>query len=290
MSTRDLFHGPGLLLLTLGLMLLFPGCSATDDPDDPPVARAYEQQLLWSHLRQMVPLGSTPEDSAALAQGFIRNWLRQQTILHKAERNLGPIQGDIESQLRDYHNSLVIFAYEQALVEQKLDTVVDPAEIEAYHTRNAANFELKDNILRIRWFKLREDDRKTLKRLEDHFLSKSDERMGEVEHWLAERGIPIIDRSGTWTNSAELRNEVPILFSGSGPEGPKLGRSVLRDSGTTWFVDILEHRSKESAAPLELVQQDIRSIIINQRKLQLIERMREDLYLEALEQKDIEVL
>jgi hypothetical protein len=55
-------------------------------------------------------------------------------------------------------------------------------------------------------------------------------------------------------------------------------------------VDILELRPKDSVSPLPLVEQDIRSILINQRKLQLIERMREDLYREAQANNDVEVL
>jgi hypothetical protein len=37
-----------------------------------------------------------------------------------------------------------------------------------------------------------------------------------------------------------------------------------------------------SPAPIELVRQEIRSIILNERKLELIDRMRNDLYQEAL--------
>jgi hypothetical protein len=283
---RSLGQWP-LLAILLSVMA---GCGDGGDPDDPVVARAYGDKLLWSHMRQVIPLEVAPADSAALAQSYIQHWLRQQVILHKAGENLGTIERDIEAQIRDYRNSLVMFAYEQALVEQKLDTAVGDAELEAYYERNKDNFEMKDNILRVRWFKVREDDKRTMKRLQDHFLSGSDERMGEVEVWLAQRGIPITDRSASWTAYTDLRREIPLLQED--PDQPPLkdGRYMLREGPTAWFVDILEHRNRQSASPLELVRQDIRSIIINQRKLHLIERMREDLYREALEQKDIEVL
>ena len=62
-------------------------CACTDqrDPADPPVARAYDQFLLWSDLRRMIPIAIAPEDSAARAQGIVDNWLREQVVIHKAE-------------------------------------------------------------------------------------------------------------------------------------------------------------------------------------------------------------
>ena len=64
---------------------------------------------------------------------------------------------------------------------------------------------------------------------------------------------------------------------------------VIENGNDAYFMDILELRSRDSVAPLNMVMQDIRSIIINQRKLQFVEKIREDLYREALEQKDVEI-
>ena len=57
-----------------------------------------------------------------------------------------------------------------------------------------------------------------------------------------------------------------------------------------FFLEVLELRGENSVSPLNLVDSDIRSILLNQRKLQLLEHMRQDLYREALDRKDIEVL
>lgn len=272
------------------VVLLLTACAPEVDPDDPPLARAWDKYLYWSDLRQVVPMESTVEDSVAIAQRFMGNWMREQAVLRAAELNLAASAKDFEARLRTYHNSLLTFAYEDALVRQKLDTAVSQQEIEEYYEKNRANFELKDNILRLRWFKVREDDRRTLRRLEEHFRSGSPERMHEVEIWLAERGVPIIDRSNTWTTLEALRVEMPVI-SEIQVDVPAGGlRTVLKDEAVHWFVEILEQRTRDSASPLNMVRQDIRSIIINQRKLQLIERMREDLHREAILHKDIELL
>lgn len=264
-------------------------CTERPDEEDPVVARAYERFLRWSDLRQVVPVDADPLDSAAIAQGYITTWLRQQVLLDRAERNLGPERTAFERQLQDYRNSLVIFAYEEALVEQKLDTVVDKREIEEYFRSNEGNFMLRDNILRVRWFKVREPDRRVMKKLQDHFLSGDAERMREVEVWLAQRNVPITDRSTGWTTAGELKAEIPVWALQVPEDRTEPGRIVLRDEEGAYFVDILELRRKDSVSPLALVERDVRSIIINQRKVQLLERMREDIYQEAQAQGHVEV-
>lgn len=264
------------------------GCGGTVDADDPPIARAFDQQLHWSDLRQVVPMDIAPEDSAAMAQAYVNNWLYQQVELHHAELNLVASQKQFETELRDYRNSLLLFAYEQAIVRQKLDTVIGNAEIETYYTDHSANFELREDILKARWFRLDDEEKRSLKKIEARFLGGKAEDMREIEIMLAQRSITITDRSNVWKSLTEMRNEVPIeALPSIGVNGHRI---TVHNGNTTWFVDILELRAHQTVSPIELVRQDIRTILLNQRKLQLIERMREDLYREALATKDIETL
>jgi hypothetical protein len=234
-------------------------------------------------------MDAEPADSAALANAYINNWIKQQAVLRKAEENLALSEEDLALKLQDYRNSLVIYAYEQALVDQKLDTAVQRSEIQEYFEKNRNNFELRDNILRLRWFKVRESDKRTFNRLEEHFMSGDAQRMSEVELWLAQRNVPITDRSDRWSTFGELRLEIPVWSAQGAGDGLREGRVVLRDLEGGYFVDILELRRKDSSSPLDLVEQDIRSILINQRKLRLLESMREDVHNEAQAQGHVEV-
>jgi hypothetical protein len=260
-------------------------CTTTTDQEDPVVARAYDQVLRWSDLRQLIPMGLPPQDSAVMADSHINNWIRKEVVLHKAEENLAPGDKDFEAQLRDYRNSLVLFAYEQALVDQKLDTVIAEVEVQAYYDANEANFELRDHAVKLRWFRLIARDRKVKERVKDLFKSPKEEKRHELEIWLASNGVNIIDRSADWTYWSDLDAEFPVDL----PEPHAPERVVLNSDSTTWFLEILELRPRNSTMPVELVRRDIRSILLNQRKLQLIERMREDLYREALQNNDVEV-
>lgn len=261
-----------------------------EDTSDPVLARAFGNELHWSDLRQVVPVSTIGEDSAALAQRYITGWLRDQVLVHRAEQNLGEEQKDFETQLEDYRKDRLIYAYEEALVSQKLDTVVSVAEIEAYWKENEADFGLKDNILRVRWSKVHEEDKRAVERLKRSFTSKDNDKLREYEVWLASRGIPIVDHSKEWITFDALGKEITTGRTGLRDYLGRTGKIVVQNGNDAYFLDILELRSRDSVTPLSMVMQDVRSIIINQRKLRFVEKIREDLFREALEQKDVEIL
>lgn len=262
-------------------------CGPEHDPADPAIAWAYGEKLYWSDLRQVIPVDAAPEDSAALAHGYIDNWLREHVLIEQAERNLPDADKDVEARLRDYRNSLIIYAYEGALVDQKLDTVIPEGEVERYYEENGKNFQLKDDIVRVRWFKVREADKKTRDRLDRWFRSDKDEDLHDLEVWLAEHGIPINDSGDDWVTFHALQAQVPVHTDNATDWLTRNEKVLVEDDPDTYFVHLLEHRLQESISPLPLVQQDIRSILLNQRKVRLIERMRDDLYKQALAKDEV---
>ncbi|MBK7944729.1 MAG: hypothetical protein IPJ85_05200 [Flavobacteriales bacterium] len=274
--------------LTLAIAPVLWGCSGMWDDEDPIVARAFDRQLRWSELRLVIPISADPVDSAAMAEAYVDNWLRQQVELHHAELNLEPSRKEFETELRDYRNSLLLFAFEEELVRQRLDTVISEGEIEAYYQANSHEFDLTDDLLRARWFVINTDDRKAFARIKDRFLSGKDSDMREVEIALVQRGIAFTDRTAQWLTAVELRNEVPIdALPSTGPDGKRM---VWQADDSAWFLDIIELRPRHAPAPIEIARHDIRTILLNRRKTDLVARMRQDLYENALAAKQAERL
>lgn len=272
------------------MLLGMVACGGEPPTDDPVVAIAFEQPLHRSELRQVIPLGTTPADSAAMAQSFIRNWLEKQVVLEKAEANMAEADKDFEAKLLDYRNSLLLFAYEQKLVEQKLDTVVGAEEMQAYLDEHKVDFALKDGLVRARWFRVQAIDARELRTLSKAFARGEPEDKSMLERWLAERNIPLVDRSTVWATWDDFRAELPMEHRNREDLLNKDQRVVLEEPGGALFLEILEHRVAGELSPLSVVERAIRTIILNQRKLQLLERMRQDLYREATERKDIRIL
>lgn len=266
--------------------LLLSACGK-DDPGQHVMAEAYGEKLWWSDLRPLVPVDAGREDSAAIVRRYVDNWARDRVMLHMAQENLDLDKLNVEARVKDYRGSLITFAYEQALVEQNLDTVVSQSELQDYYGKNLSNFQLKDNMVRVRWFKLRDEDTKLMKQVEALWRSPRDEDRSKLEVLLARHGATIMDSREQWVPFKELQAQVPLR-----PDNPTdwlQGRDkvTVRENGSTWFLDILAHRLKDSTAPLETVAPQVRAILINQRKLRLVERLRNELYDQAVANKDV---
>jgi hypothetical protein len=285
-GTRNGTIGGAAVIAALSLS----ACARTlETAEDPTVAEVFQEKLLRSDLVRLIPPGTGREDSVALARQFIDSWARERVLLHKAEENLSTAQKDVDQQLRDYRESLIVYAYEQAIVRQKLDTNISEAEIEAYFNENGKNFELKDNIVRARWFKLRETDKRVLKKVEELWRSDAPEKFHDLEVLLAQRGSVINDTHESWMPFSDLQQLVPLRPDNPTDWIPRQQKVMVSDSVGTFFVDLLEHRLKNSVSPLALVRGEVRSILINQRKLQLIERMRKDLFDDALANEHVRI-
>ena len=57
-----------------------------------------------------------------------------------------------------------------------------------------------------------------------------------------------------------------------------------------YFVNIKGFKIKNSLSPLSFEKENIRNIILNRRKLELISKMKEDVYNEAVKNKEFEIL
>jgi len=280
-------HGTGIGRAAIIAALLLASCGDKHDPKDRVVAEAYGEKLYWSDLRPVVPMDASPADSAAIAGRFLDNWARDRVMVHMANENLDDAHKNVEQQIRSYRESLLTFAYEQALVLQNLDTAVSGSQVQDYYDKNIANFQLKDNIVRVRWFKLTEKDGKLLKKVEGLWRSDKEEDTHKLEVLLAQHGAAITDTRDDWIEFKALQQQVPLH-----PENPTdwlehQSKVIVDDESGTYFVDFLDQRLKDSTSPIDMVTDRIRAILINQRKLKLVERLREDLYQHALADKDV---
>jgi hypothetical protein len=145
---------PGrFLLLTL---IILTSCSGFfKKKTERTLARVYNEYLFESDLKGVVQPGTSGKDSLMIVKAYIDNWVRQRLILHQAEKNLGTTEIDFTKQLENYRNSLVIFEYENALIRQKLDTIVTDEEISNYYNTNQNTFLVTNNIIRVQYVKLR---------------------------------------------------------------------------------------------------------------------------------------
>ena len=148
------------LSLVIGayFLLLLTGCDYFEKSSKEVVlAECYGKYLYESDLKGIVPENATIMDSIQLVSNFIDSWVKRQVLIHQAENNLNKEDLDLKKQMEEYRNSLVIYAYESQLINQKLDTIVSEDEIEVFYEQNKENFQLRNTMVRVAYVILNED-------------------------------------------------------------------------------------------------------------------------------------
>jgi hypothetical protein len=277
-----------LFYLILPLALLLASCGG-DDASKDAVARVNDKYLYKSEVSRAVPYGLLPKDSAQIAQEYIDQWIRRNLVLRRAENNLTDEQKDVNQQIEDYRASLLIYAYERELVRQKLDTIVSETEIEAYYKSNPANFELKSNIIKLRYIKLPASSPNGDK-AGKWFNSAASADRNKLEQYCKMYAVNYLLDDANWLLFDDVLKEIPISDYSIEKFNRNQRNLDIKDKDYRYFVSVTGFLVKESSAPLSYEKTNIRNIILNKRKIKLIEQMQRDVYNDALNEKDFEIL
>ncbi len=252
------------------------------------VAKAFNYYLYRDDLTGVVPQGASLKDSVTIVKNYIDNWLRQKIVLNKAEKNLDDSQKDVEHQLAEYRNSLMIYAYEKELINQKLDTTVDDPEIEDFYKNNQNNFQLKDNIIKVIYLKLSKKSPK-LNKVRDWYKSDSKKDKEALKEYCHQYALNYYLDENAWLLFDDLLKEIPIKTYDKEQFLQNNRLIETEDSTNLYFVNIKGFMIKNSLSPLSFEKNNIRAMIINQRKLGLIEEMEQKSFEDARKNGDAEV-
>jgi len=281
-------HKP-LLLLILAIMMA--ACSLFPDKEGKQqgaIARVNEKYLYHKDMEGLVPPGTARTDSIEITAAYINNWIRQELLLKQAEDNIDKTSINFDKEIEQYRNSLIIYTYESELVKQKLDTAVGMDEIEAYYNENKENFLLRENILLANYVKV-DKNTESVHRIKNLLQGKREADKEKLKDLCEKNGIEYFSNQGTWMTFAELKTKIPISVDDPGEFLRKNKYFEVKDSTTLYFAAIDEYKTKESISPLGFETQNIRSIILNKRKAEMLRMMEDDLYNDAVKRKKYEI-
>lgn len=255
--------------------------------DDPVIARADDKYLKKSEITAKIPAGLGERDSLTLAQNYINKWIQNEVLTTDARENLSSSEQDFTRRLEDYRNSLLLFALDQKLVQLYLDTIVTDAEVAAYYQNNRSQFELKGNILKFDFVKLKKHSRYTseFRRLLKESGYQSRERLmayaekNATDYWFPTEWIPL----------NQLLNEMPLEVENQEIFLRRTTFAETDDSLFTYMLRVNDYRTTDSLSPLEFERDKIRNIIINARKISLLDKKRQEIIDEAFKKGDAEI-
>ncbi len=110
-----------------------------------PILEVNGKFLYKDELEHIVPENISPEDSARLAETFIRKWVTDNLLYERAQKNVQN-EAEIEKLVDEYRKSLTIHNYLQVLVGDVCDSL--PTAILLCFTTDTRGFLLPETIIR----------------------------------------------------------------------------------------------------------------------------------------------
>lgn len=234
-------------------------------------------------------LDITTQDSAAITRRFIENWIKKELLIKKANENYSIDLNSIEQKVEDYRYALISYEYQKFIVQQQLDTVVSKEEIQQYYETHQNSFVLRQNILKGRFMKVNKKAQKlsSVKR-----WIKSD-RSNDLES-LKEYAFQFADNyyleDSTWLKFDELTKNSPFSTITNKIQFLSSNRyTEEEDSLYLYLLKINEYKISEEVSPLAFVEEDIKNIIINKRKIALVKELENEIFEEAKQNEDYQI-
>ncbi len=255
-----------------------------------PVAKAGNDVLSLNDYKENYIDVESIKDSAILAKKSIENWAIESLFYQEAMSKLVEEEIEIDKQVEAYKRSLVNYIYQTKLIEANLDTNITRREIEQYYSDHEENFILKENIVKVHYFKIpvKAAGLEKMKRLLRTYVYAPKD-VEPLKTLAVQNAENFFMNDSTWLYLEDIKKEIPKLR-----EQPDFnlgqGRIVeFSDDLYYYYLRITEVKVKNGLSPLTFERQNIKNFIINKKKTELINQYKFQLLEKAKTEKTFEV-
>ena len=263
-------------------------CYKSEVVNDQVVAQVGEKKLLQSELVQIIPPNIDEQDSMIMADDYIRKWVKQELLIKKANENLTLEQKNLTREIDEYRNSLIIYKYKNELMNQQMDTIVTKRQIEQYYNANPDNFKLNSNIVKAIFIKIPINvaNPKLLKEMVD---DTSVEGINSLRQYCIQYAKAFDFFTDNWVDFEVVKNNIPGEILDPKQFLNRNNQIEQKDLNYYYLVTIQDYKLQNDLAPIEYVENNIKNLILNKRKIEFLKQVEENVYKEGVRQNKFKI-
>ena len=260
--------------------------SCLNSDDKQIIASVNEKFLLLSEVLNEIPKAT--EDSTIFIERYINLWIRKQLMIHHAEINVSSDLINYEAQIAEYRSSLLIYAYQQELINQNFDTSISSKEISDYYNQYREEFKLVKNIFMGRYIVVDKSAPKS-NYLKKWYKSNKQDDLEELTDYCHQFAKEYSLADSSWQYFSNINNKLPKFITEE--------EYFLENTEGVWFEDkqyryyiyINSYKIKGSISPLPFEREKIRNVLLNKNKIKYLKQLEDELYQNALALKKIKI-
>lgn len=279
-------HKKGIVLIALLLAL---ACGKTPEAKDGAVARVNNEYLYRDEISNLVPAGTSKEDSIAIVKAYIDRWASQKLMYDAAEVNLSADkQAEFEQLVNQYKADLYTRAYLEEIVKQSVDTTLTEDDLKKYYNSNKENFRTPGALVKLKFLQVAKDHPK-FSTVKSRFTSSKKADVKALND-MAIHFKSYAFNDTTWVDMNEVYRKLPFIT----PENRDkyIGNGLYYqypDSANVYLVKVAKVLEKNQVSPYEYIRPTLAQLIINNRKLELIKKFQKEITDDAIKNNKYEV-
>ena len=266
--------------------LLLTSCSnISDNNSNDLIARAGENFLYQNQL----PSFSSEQDSILRYLNYIERWAKEKILYDLSLTNLSQSKkNDLDLLVEKYKVDLYINSYKDLIVNSRIDSIVTDQEIESFYNMNIDNFKLNENLLKYRYLKVPTDNI-NISRIR-RYIQRLNENDREFLDSLNFQFADLKLNDTMWFTEREVISSIEFINQKNKSNYMRINRFFeLEDDKYINYFIVKDLLKSGNIPPLSYLYDRIKSNIINQRKLNLIQNINNEILNDALKSSKYEV-
>lgn len=272
------------IIIVLVSFLFFSSCIYKDERKV--IASINEKELELSVVLDEMP--NHIEDSAYFVEKFINNWIRKELLLSHAEMNINMDLFEFEKQIEDYRESLLIFAYQQEILNQNFDTMISSLEIQDYYNQFKDEFVLNENLFKGRFIVV-DKLAPNLNFLNKWYKSQKETIFEDLEDYCQQFAKQYHIDDEKWMYFSIFNKRLPNFIKDEEYFLKNTKGVFFEDNLYRYYVFIKDYQIKGGVSPLSIERQKIKDLLLNKKKISFLNQFEDELYQNALAKKKIKI-
>ena len=272
------------------IFFLFGSCDlSVRNSDIDKIARVNNVYLTIDDIDQSLFYGLDKKDSLFQIQNIINDWATKALLEDGALVNINiKKQEEFERLIQQYKSDLYTSAYIEALVKNNLDTIILDYQYKKIYKQNKELFVLKEDLIKLRYVN-HDKGMPNASDIKRRFKRYNFEDQAILDTISIQFNSFFLNDS-VWIKSEDVLKKINPLTKGFNKVLlKKLNFIQLKDSLGLYLIQVNDIIEAGDQAPISYALPTIKQIILNRRKLKLVNQLKSEIVNDAIKNKKFEI-
>ncbi len=258
---------------------------------DDTIARVGRNELSINEIDNLMPSNLKGDDSVTYVKQYVDRWIVRQLKVEEADRLFSSSEREIDRLVEEYRQTLLSSRVDQHYVEEQSVGDVTDEDIAEYYNTHKSDFVLDRTLVKGRVLCFDKNYRQSKRLMEQMRKAATSQTEDKTFSDTCEKnGFLLIDNRSEWVNFADFLTNLPTTRTQDyEPLLDKMGIQQMEANGLRYLFDFTSVCHKGNVAPLEIVSENIRRILITQRRSEIIKKHEELIRSKAMEEGHVSV-